>query len=166
MSDTKTEPTSATPVTNHVAKQAEAVMKSASAMEASAGAVEQSALELTESADRRTVLAADRTLLAAERTYAAWLRTGLVATASGIGARALTEQHVPSWLAVVAGAIMLCFSVFCYSAAGWRQLRGVRDPSPSDKAVSTFVLIAFCGLMSAVSLAALITVIWLPGLAP
>jgi uncharacterized protein DUF202 len=43
------------------------------------------------SADRTTVLAADRNILASERTYAAWVRTGLLALAGGIGARALKE---------------------------------------------------------------------------
>src|SRR5262249_61901303 len=39
-----------------------------------------------------TELAADRTVFAAERTYAAWVRTGLMALASGIGAKALLSE--------------------------------------------------------------------------
>jgi len=44
---------------------------------------------LEDSAERTTQLAADRTVLAAEATYAAWVRTGLLAMARGIGAKAL-----------------------------------------------------------------------------
>ena len=160
MSDSKPDPASAASAVKHVAKQAEAVKQSATAMEASAGAVEQSAQELTQSADRRTILAADRTLLAAERTYAAWIRTGLVAMASGIGARALVDQHVPVWLAISAGTVMIAFSVFCFLAAAWRQFQIVRHPSPDAKRLPTFVLVLFSLLLSAVALAALVAVVW------
>jgi len=47
-----------------------------------------------DSAERTTQLAADRTVFAAERTYAAWVRTGLLALASGIGAKALLSEVV------------------------------------------------------------------------
>ena len=162
MSDTLPESADTARTVKNVAEQAEAVKQSASAMEASAGAVEQSAQELTESAERRTLLAADRTLLAAERTYAAWTRTGLVALASGIGARAFVEQHVPVWLAIFAGSVMIAFAVFCFAAAAWRQVQNIRHPSPDAKPAPTFILAGFSVLMSAVALAALITVIWAP----
>lgn len=162
MPDTQPDSAATARAVKNVAKQAEAVTKSASAMEASAGAVEQSAQELTESADRRTILAADRTLLAAERTYAAWTRTGLVALASGIGARAFVEAHVPVWLAIFAGSVMIAFAVFCFAAAAWRQFQVVRHPSPDAKSVPPFILAVFGVLMSVVALAALVTVIWTP----
>ena len=160
MSDTQPESAAAARTVKSVAKQAEAVKQSASAIEASAGAVEQSAQELTESADRRTILAADRTLLAAERTYAAWIRTGLVALASGIGARAVVEQHVPVWLAIFAGSVMIAFAVFCFAAAAWRQLQVVRHPSPDAKPMPALILAVFSVLLGAVGLAALIAVVW------
>src|SRR5205085_8595713 len=64
-----------------------------------------SAQKLGDSADRRTELAADRTVFAAERTYAAWVRTGLVALASGIGAKKLLAGLVPESMIVATGTL-------------------------------------------------------------
>ena len=56
-------------------------------------------------------------LFAAERTYAAWVRTGLVAMASGIGAKALFMDTLPYWLITATGSVFMLFSVFCFGAA-------------------------------------------------
>jgi hypothetical protein len=58
----------------------------------SAEKIKDSTYRVEDSAERTTQLAADRTVFAAERTYAAWVRTGLLALASGIGAKALLEE--------------------------------------------------------------------------
>ena len=82
-----------------------------------------SAAKVTKSsAERTTELAADRTILAFERTYAAWVRTGLVALASGIGARKLLEGLLPEWMVIATGTILLLFSFFCFVAGVWRHL--------------------------------------------
>ena len=73
-----------------------------------------SSARIEDSADRTTVLAADRNILASERTYAAWVRTGLLALAGGIGARAL--QDVPNWLVLANGTLLIAFSLFCFGA--------------------------------------------------
>ena len=72
------------------------------------------------SADRRTELAANRTMFAAERTYAAWVRTGLVAMASGVGAKPALSGLLPNWLIGLTGTVLVLFSVFCFAAAVWR----------------------------------------------
>ena len=61
----------------------------------SAEKIKRSTYGVEDSAERTTQLAADRTVFAAERTYAAWVRTGLLALASGIGAKALLSEVVP-----------------------------------------------------------------------
>ena len=73
----------------------------------------ESSEKLKDSADRRTELAADRTIFAAERTYAAWVRTGLVAMASGTGAKALLMDTLLYWLITATGSD---------GAAVWRHL--------------------------------------------
>lgn len=84
--------------------------------------MERSTARVEDSADRRTELAADRTIFAAERTYAAWVRTGLVAMASVIGAKALMAGVLPEWLIIITASALMLFSVFCFSAAVWRHL--------------------------------------------
>jgi putative membrane protein len=112
------------------------------------------------SADRRTELAADRTVFAAERTYAAWVRTGLVALASGVGARSLLETALPHWLIVVIGSVLVLFSVFCFGAAVWRQLYpGPPPPVPDAKRMHAVLLLVVNGILILVALAAL-TGIW------
>jgi putative membrane protein len=88
----------------------------------SAAHMERSTARVEDSADRRTELAADRTVFAAERTYAAWVRTGLVAMASGIGAKALLTGLLPHWLVMTSGSVFILFSVFCFGAGVWRHL--------------------------------------------
>src|SRR3954464_3688577 len=81
--------------------------------------------------DRRTTLAADRTVFAAERTYAAWVRTGLLALASGIGAKKLLTGLIPAWLVIVTGTVLVLFSAFCFGAGVWRDLNpGAPPPRP------------------------------------
>lgn len=126
-------------------------------MRRSAQAVEQSTGELADSADRRTQLASDRTLLAAERTYAAWVRTALAALASGIGARALVKDVLPTWVGEVSGTVLVLFAGFCLVAAVWRELHGIpRHPEPDIRPVPRSLLIALNFFMMLVALAALI----------
>lgn len=140
----------------HIAKQAEQVTESAHHLEASAGAVERSSDRQQESAERRTVLAADRTVLAAERTYAAWVRTGLAALASGVGAQALLQDRLPRALVVAVGAVMIAFSLFCFVAAVWRQLKpGAPPPNPDTARLPPLLMIGFAALLSLTSFAAL-----------
>ena len=54
---------------------------------------------------------------AVERTYAAWVRTGLLAMASGIGAKALLAELLPQWLIIATGSVLVFFSAFCFGAA-------------------------------------------------
>ena len=124
--------------------------KSADQMETSAGRME-------DSADRRTQLAADRTVFAAERTYAAWVRTGLVALASGIGAKALLKGVVPEWLVIVNASVLVLFSVFCFAAAVWRQVNpGPPPPRPDAHRIYPAFLLAVNAFLSLVSIMALL----------
>src|SRR5262249_34695264 len=95
----------------------------------SAEKIRRSTYRVEDSADRSTQLAADRTVFGAERTYAAWVRTGLLALASGIGAKATLAGVVPEWLIVATGSMLVLFSAFCFGAAVWRHLYpGVPPP--------------------------------------
>jgi putative membrane protein len=109
------------------------------------------------SADRRTELAANRTLFAAERTYAAWVRTGLVAMASGVGAKPALTGLVPDWLIGLTGTVLVLFSVFCFAAAVWRQLYpGPPPPVPDVKRLHPALLVLVNGFLALVSIACLI----------
>jgi putative membrane protein len=122
----------------------------------SAEKLEVSSERIEDSADRRTQLAADRTIFAAERTYAAWVRTGLVALASGVGAKKLLAGIVPDWLIVLNGSVLVLFSAFCFVAAVWRQLDpGPPPPRPDTKRLPPALLIVLNGFLAIVSLAAL-----------
>ena len=106
-------------------------------------------------AERTTRLAADRTVLAAERTYAAWVRTGLFALASGIGARALLTGLMPKWLIVADSTALVAFSVFCFAAAIWRELKpGPPPPEPRVQQIPRIVLIVLNAFLAIVSIAA------------
>ena len=99
----------------------EQIKDSADQTKAAAQRTAQASERTKDSADRRTELAADRTVFAAERTYAAWwVRTGLVALASGIGARKLLEGLVPGWMITATGTALILFSAFCFVAGVWR----------------------------------------------
>jgi putative membrane protein len=122
----------------------------------SAEKLEVSSEHIEDSADRRTQLAADRTIFAAERTYAAWVRTGLVALASGVGAKKLLAGIVPEWLIVLNGSVLVLFSAFCFVAAVWRQLDpGPPPPRPDTKRLPPALLIVLNGFLAIVSIAAL-----------
>ena len=132
-----------------LAKSGKKLADSAVKLEVSTGRIE-------DSADRRTELAADRTLFAAERTYNAWVRTGLLALASGIGAKALLTGLVPDWLILANGSVLVLFSMFCFGAAVWRQLNpGLPPPIPTSPRISPALLVAINGFLALVSLFAL-----------
>src|SRR5215471_14644723 len=99
-----------------VGETSEKLKASAVDIKDSAAQMERSTARVEDSADRRTELAADRTVFAAERTYAAWVRTGLVAMASGIGAKALLTDLLPHWLVMASGSAFVLFSTFCFGA--------------------------------------------------
>jgi Domain of unknown function (DUF202) len=79
-----------------VAKQS--LQRSGEKLAESAEKIKHSTYGVEDSAEGTTQLAADRTVFAAERTYAAWVRTGRLALASGIGAKALLSEVIPEWL--------------------------------------------------------------------
>ena len=117
---------------------------------------EQPAPPAQDGADRRTQLAADRTILAAERTYGAWVRTGLIALASGLGAKAGLAGVVPEWMIVANGSVLVLFSAFCFIAAVWRQLNpGPPPPVPDTPRIHPAILIAVNAFLALVSIAAL-----------
>src|SRR6185436_2537378 len=134
---------------------------SAARIKDSAAHMERSTARVEDSADRRTVLAADRTIFAAERTYAAWVRTGLVAMASGVGAKALLIDVLPHWVVMTSGSVFVLFSVFCFGAAVWRHLYpGPPPPVPDVARIHPALLVLVNGILGMVSIAALIG-IWL-----
>jgi putative membrane protein len=122
----------------------------------SAAKLKQSSERIEDSADRRTELAADRTVLAAERTYGAWVRTGLLALASGLGAKAGLAGVVPEWMIVANGSVLVLFSAFCFGAAIWRQLNpGPPPPVPDTPSIPPIILVGVNGFLALVSIAAL-----------
>ena len=124
------------------AKSGKKLADSAVKLEVSTGRIE-------DSADRRTELAADR-------TYNAWVRTGLLALASGIGAKALLTGLVPDWLILANGSVLVLFSMFCFGAAVWRQLNpGLPPPIPTSPRISPALLVTINGFLALVSLFAL-----------
>jgi putative membrane protein len=118
-----------------------------------------SSARIETSADRTTVLAADRNILASERTYAAWVRTGLLALAGGIGARALRD--VPDWLVLANGTLLIAFSLFCFGAAVWRHFHpGPPPPPPSVKVMPWPALVVANGVLAVIAAGAL-AALWL-----
>jgi putative membrane protein len=129
--------------------------KKAAQIERSAGTLARSADDLADSSDRRTQLAANRTIFAAERTYAAWVRTGLIALASGIGARKLMDGLVPPWMNLTNASLLMLFSAFCFVAAVWRQLNpGPPPPVPDARRLHPALLMLVNGFLVIVSLTA------------
>jgi inner membrane protein YidH len=123
----------------------------------SASHMERDTARMEFSADRRTQLAADRTVFAAERTYAAWVRTGLVAMASGVGAKPALSGLLPNWLIGITGSVLVLFSVFCFAAAVWRNLYpGPPPPVPDAKRLHPALLVVLNGALALASIAALI----------
>jgi putative membrane protein len=130
---------------------------SAARMERKTAHMERETAQMEAAADRRTELAADRTVFAAERTYAAWVRTGLVALASGVGAKALLEPILPQWLVITTGSLLVLFSAFCFGAAVWRQFYpGPPPPVPDARRLHPAILLAVNAFLGLVALAALV----------
>ncbi len=130
---------------------------SAKKLQTSAGHMEASAGHMEDSADRRTELAADRTIFAAERTYGAWVRTGLLALASGVGAKATLANVIPEWMILLTGSVLVLFSTFCFGAAVWRHLHpGPPPPIPDTRRIHPAILITVNAILALVSIAALI----------
>jgi putative membrane protein len=139
-----------------MASPGEAIVKQSRKLAESAETLKESSEQLEDSADRRTVLAGNRTVLAAERTYGAWVRTGLIALASGLGAKAALQDVVPEWVILLNGSILVLFSAFCFGAAVWRQFPPYPPPpNPDTKQMHPLLLVAINGLLALVSLAAL-----------
>lgn len=83
--------------------------------------------------------------------------TGIAALASGIGAKALLEQHVSDELTTASSFVLLLFAAFCFVAGVWRQLlRGAPPPRPDVPILPTWLLIAFNGFLVVVCLAVMI----------
>ena len=141
------------------------VKDSAVRMKDSAASTERSTARIEDSADRRTVLAGDRTVFAAERTYAAWVRTGLVAIASGVGAKTLLTGVLPQWLILATGSVLILFSAFCFGAAVWRNLYTAAPPLPGAKRIHPGLLIFVNGFLILVAFAALVG-IWFDRVSP
>ena len=157
--------TTATKTAPAVKETARAVEKQSRKVADSAQEIRQSSAQIEVAADRTTQLAADRTILAAERTYAAWTRTGLLALAGGLGARALNGL-VPEWLILANGTTLIGFALFCYAAAVWRHLHpGPPPPKPDVERIPGAALIAVNGLLALVSLAS-VAVLWTTGPLP
>ncbi len=120
-----------------------------------------SSTRIEDSADRTTVLAADRNILASERTYAAWVRTGLLALAGGIGARALKD--VPDWLVLANGTLLIFFSLFCFGAGVWRHFHpGPPPPTPSVKVMPRAALVIANAVLAMIAIGALVVLWWVP----
>src|SRR5690348_2916607 len=143
--------------TRKIERSAEDIKSSARHVHASAEHMARDTAQMEVAADRRTQLAADRTVFAAERTYAAWVRTGLLALASGIGAKALLSEVILQWLIIATGSILVLFSAFCFGAAVWRQLEpGVPPPRVDVSRIPVWILVAVNGFLALVAFAALV----------
>jgi putative membrane protein len=150
---------SSTPVEAAVKKTAKSVERQTRKVAETAQDLKHSSARIETSADRTTVLAADRNILASERTYAAWVRTGLLALAGGIGARALKD--VPDWLILANGTLLILFSLFCFGAGVWRHFHpGPPPPVPSVKVMPRALLIAANALLALMAVGAL-AALWL-----
>jgi putative membrane protein len=140
-----------------LAHSAEKLKNTAVKMERGTERMARDTARMESSADRRTELAADRTMFAAERTYAAWVRTGLVAMASGVGAKPALSGLLPNWLIGLTGTVLVLFSVFCFAAAVWRHLYpGPPPPVPDAKRLHPAWLVLLNGFLALVSVACLI----------
>lgn len=139
-----------------MAEPGKVLAKQSQKLAESAETLKDSSLHIEDSADRRTVLAGDRTALAAERTYGAWVRTGLLALASGLGAKAGLAGVVPEWMIVANGSVLVLFSAFCFGAAVWRHLNAFPPPpKPDTKRIHPIILVVVNAFLALVSLAAL-----------
>ena len=128
----------------------QSLQRSGEKLAESAEKIKHSTHGVENSAERTTQLAADR-------TYAAWVRTGLLALASGIGAKALLSEVIPQWLNIATGSILVLFSAFCFGAAVWRHLEpGVPPPRVDVSRIPAWIFVAVNGFLILVALAALV----------
>jgi putative membrane protein len=140
-----------------IERSAEEIKSSAQHVHESAAHMARDTARMELAADRRTELAANRTVFAAERTYAAWVRTGLVALASGIGAKSLLAHVLPGWLIGLTGSVLVLFSAFCFAAAVWRQFDpGPPPPEPDTRQLPAALLVLVNGFLVLVALASLV----------
>jgi putative membrane protein len=87
------------------------------------------------------------------------VRTGLVALASGIGAKKLLAGLVPEWMIITTGSLLILFSAFCFVAGVWRNLNvGAPPPHPDVKQIPPYLLLAVNGFLALVAAASLIGV--------
>jgi putative membrane protein len=85
------------------------------------------------------------------------MRTGLVALASGIGAKKLLADLIPEWMIIATGSLLVLFSAFCFIAAVWRQFdTGAPPPLPDTRRLPAWLLLIVNGFLAIVALAALI----------
>src|SRR3954468_5063586 len=139
-----------------MATPTETLAKQGKKLAESAETLKDSSVQLEDSADRRTELAGDRTMLAAERTYGAWVRTGLLALASGLGAKAGLAGVVPEWMIIANGSVLVLFSGFCFGAGIWRNFTTNPPPPRCDtKRILPLNLVVVNSFLIVVSLAAL-----------
>ncbi len=147
--------------TEPLARSGQQLADSARTIERTTEKVQTSTERVEDSADRRTQLAGDRTVLAAERTYAAWVRTGLFAFASGLGAKALLDGVLPSWLTITTGIVMLLFAAFCFLAGVWRDISPVRAPPRTEtRTLPPALLVIINGFLALVALSAIVGIVF------
>ncbi|MFC2150137.1 DUF202 domain-containing protein [Calditrichota bacterium] len=84
----------------------------------------------------RNMLAGRRTLLANERTYSAWVRTGLAATAAGLGIGHLLCAPGGQPLTCLIGGIFIIAGIFMYIVA-FRQYWQGHLETPKDRVKTT-----------------------------
>jgi len=127
----------------------------------SAQKLKESSARIEDSSDRRTELAANRTALAAERTYSAWIRTGLLALASGAGAKSALAGLMPPWIILADSSALILFSVFCFYGGVWRMRHsGASQPRPDMPRIDERWLMGMSLFLSMVSLMALWGIWW------
>lgn len=159
MEDAATKPVvkQAAKAAHKLAESGKVVERTSEKLAESGKSVEKSSAKVSIEAQRQVQLAADRTLLASERTYAAWVRTALASLASGVGARALLEDHVPLILAKLTGSVLVLFAGFCLVAAVWREFSRPVPPPPTDlKPVPRIALLPINAFLLLVAMAALV----------
>ena len=110
------------------------------------------AKERTNLADERTDWALQRTVLANERTFSAWVRTGVAATAAGLGIQKLLGSTSSPWLARTVGAIFIFAGAVSYVVALWRYVnldRAMKEEGMLVTPVWIFGLVTLALLASA-----------------
>jgi putative membrane protein len=136
-----------------VAKQS--LQRSGEKLAESAEKIKHSTYGVEDSAERRTQ--SPPTARSLPLSAPTLLGTGLLALASGIGAKALLSEVIPEWLIIATGSILVLFSAFCFGAAVWRHLEpGVPPPRVDVSRIPSWILVAVNGFLALVALAALV----------